>query len=46
MSSIWDIACMLMIVCVLSDLTRLPHLGAERKSGYIIITEIEEIRTF
>ena len=32
MSSIWAKGCMLMIVCVLSDLTLLPFLGGERKS--------------
>ena len=33
---IWAKGCMLMIVCVLSDLTRLPLLGGWRKSWYII----------
>ena len=37
MSSIWAKGCMLMIMYVLSDLTRLPLLGGERKALYIII---------
>ena len=37
MSSIWAKGCMLMIMCVLSDLTRLPLLGGGRKSYYIIL---------
>ena len=36
MSSIWAKGCMLLIVCVLSDLTWLPLLGGGRKSWYII----------
>ena len=36
-SSIWAKGCILMIVCVLSDLTSLPLLGGGRKSWYIII---------
>ena len=38
MSSIWAKGCILMTVCmcVLSDLTRLPLLGVERKSWYIM----------
>ena len=35
--SIWAKGCILMIVCVLSDLTCLPLLGGRRKSWYIII---------
>ena len=35
-SSIWAKGCMLMIVCVLSDLTWPPLLGGWRKSWYII----------
>ena len=38
MSSIWAKGCLLMIVCVLSDLTCLPLLGGGRTSWYIIIT--------
>ena len=34
-SSIWAKGCILMIVCVLSDLTSLPLLGGGRKSWYI-----------
>ena len=37
LSSIWAKVCVLMIVCVLSDLTWLPHLDGGRKSWYIII---------
>ena len=37
MSSIWAKGCMLVIVCVLSDLTWLPLLGRGWKSLYIII---------
>ena len=37
LSSIWAKGCILMTVCVLSDLTRLPLLGVGRKSWYIII---------
>ena len=36
MLSIWPKACMLMILCVLPDLTLLPLLGGGRKSWYII----------
>ena len=36
MSNIWAKGYMLMIVCVLSDLTRLPLLGGGLKSLYII----------
>ena len=36
-SSIWAKGCILMTVCVLSDLTGLPLLGVGRKSRYIII---------
>ena len=36
-SSICAKWCILMTVCVLSDLTWLPHLGEGRKSWYIII---------
>ena len=38
MSSIWAKGFMLTIVCVLSDLTRVPLLGGRRKLWYIIIT--------
>ena len=37
LSSIWAKGCILMTVCVLSDLTWLPLLGVGRKSWYIII---------
>ena len=37
MPSVWTKGCMLMIMCVLSDLTWLPLLGGMRKSWYIII---------
>ena len=37
MSSIWAKGCMLMTVCVISDLTWVPLLGEKRKSWYIII---------
>ena len=39
-SSIWDKGCILMIVCVLFDLTLLPLLGGGRKSWYIIINKL------
>ena len=41
MSSIWASECMLMMLCVLSDLTWLPILGGGRKSWYIIISIIK-----
>ena len=41
--SIWAKRCMLMIVCVLSDLTRLPLLCGGRKSWYIICVETPQI---
>ena len=37
MSSIWAKGCMLMIKCVLSDLTWLPLLGRGRKSNNNIV---------
>ena len=40
MPSTWAKGCMLMIVCLLSDLTWLPVLCGGRKSLYIIITSI------
>ena len=36
-SSIWAKGCILMIVCVLSDLTWLSLLGVGRKAWYIIL---------
>ena len=42
-SSIWAKGCILMTVCVLSDLTSLPLLGVGRKSWYIIIITIIKI---
>ena len=44
MSSIWAKGCMLMIECVLSDLTRLPLLAGGRKSRYIITVVYSTMR--
>ena len=45
MSSIWAKGCVLMIMCVLFDLTRLPFLGGWRKSWYIIINVYLPLRS-
>ena len=44
-SSIWAKGRILMTVCVLSDLTRLPLLGVGRKSWYIMISHNELYNT-
>ena len=45
-SSIWAKGCILMTVCVLSDLTWLPLLGVGRKSWYIIIIYLNKMNLF
>ena len=45
MSSIWAKECLLMIVCVLSDLTLLPLFGGGRKSRYIFCIAGRSIRS-
>ena len=41
MSSRWAKGCMLMVMCVLSDLTYLPFLGGWRRSLYIVFFDNE-----
>ena len=44
-SSIWAKGSILMTVCVLSDLKRLPLLGGGRKSWYIITKKFKKIKS-